>query len=732
MTRGCTLDSSTERSEGSSEPTERVRVRVRKRKRRTPAKRPSRRWLYLPVIGGLVVLGALAAFLLARDVMAVRESLEAARSSLSEVQSAVGQLDVEAAAASLQEADEALGVARSRSGGPLWSVAARVPLAGNSIRVVREVVGVATASVQVADQAVEDGAALLAGGLDIQLADARLDLGPIRDARDLVAALPVERLRESLESLEAQSVAWTPQIVRDARDEILRIGSTASEDLGRAEQLLTALPTFLGEGEARRYFVGVQTPAEIRGTGGLIGYWTVLRLEDGQFTFEESEVYDALDDLADIEVDDDADTTDDDQPDGPGTGRIGQLTGDPRDGVDADPAFLQRYEAVAANGLFSNVNVDPDLPTTARVALDLFERRTGERLDGMILVDPVAIEALLAALDRPLDLSGEEIPDGAPPQLAPDEFAQYVTVDVYEEFGDGQSSLRKPMLRTIGDVALATVFSGDWDGEVVTTAIGEAFGGRHLQVFSEDENEQEAFVATNVAGRMAPAPGGDLLAVTANNAVGGKMDVHQTYFTDVGLTFGEPGYDDDGEVVVGRIAEVEVTVDNPLPSEGRDLYVIGNCGIPGSEPGCFNGPPGVNYTWFSVWANDRTVITAEDGAGMGQTTVGSIHGLNVFDRYLETPPEDRASFEMSLQGLSPARLHDDGTVSYTLTWWSQAAVVPHELSMRLTPPEGWSIDWQDADLASDQVELTEDGGDLLLTGSVSRDTTVTVTFTPTD
>ena len=61
-----------------------------------------------------------------------------------------------------------------------------------------------------------------------------------------------------------------------------RLDPTAQlDELGRsvhaAHLLLQGLPEFLGSEGRQRYFFGAQDPAELRGTGGLIGAYSVPR-----------------------------------------------------------------------------------------------------------------------------------------------------------------------------------------------------------------------------------------------------------------------------------------------------------------------------------------------------------------------------------------------------------------------------------------------------------------------
>jgi hypothetical protein len=636
------------------------------------------RWSAASALLVLLVLSGVTAGLLARDLLEVRGSLREARTSLSGVGGALGDIDVDAARASLAAAEEDLSAARERTGSRRWSVAAIAPVVRHPIALTRDVVETASAAVDLADVALTEGGELLDGGFRIEVTDGQLDLEPLLAAQDILERLPLDRLVAARDRVAEPRSGWIPGELRDAQTEILSLADGAVTTVGRARATAAALPPFLGSDQPRRYFVGMQTPAELRGTGGLIGYWVVLSVDEGRFVVGDSEVHEGVDDTVLATV--------------PDIARIGSLRGDLSEGVDADPAFLERYARFAAHSHFSNVNLDPDLPTTARVALDLFELRTGVPLDGLVLLDPIGLQRMLEATGSTMPLSRElatllEVEE----DLAIDRFASLVSRDIYDVLGADRSAERQDALRELGDTAIRRILDGGWDGIEMARALVDARTGRHLQVFSEDPDEQEAFAQIDVTGALEPPDGADLLAVTANNAVGGKQDVHLGHEIDVSIRLGPVARAGDGALTVGRGATIAVTVDNPLPSEGMDLYVIGSCIRPDGTIRCFEGPPGSNRTWFSLWAPvGSRVVDARADAEPSLASVGTYRGLMVVDRLHETGPGQRATFEVDIDGRVAVELTPDAVV-YELHWWRQAKAVPDLLTVEVHPPEGWTI-----------------------------------------
>ena len=618
------------------------------------------------VVGGLLVVG----------LVQVRSGLEAARGELGELRAALGDVEVERASAVVASADAELRRARSWTESALWSMASYLPIAGRSLEMTRDVVEVGDAAVDIARIAVSDGEQLLGGDLDLAMVDGRVDLAPLLATRELIEGLPIARLEAARDSLAAPREGWIPAELIDGRTETLALAGEVLDAAALARSLTTSLPGFLGADGERQYFVGVQTSAELRGTGGLIGYFGILTVDDGAIEFGSS---DALE-LEDGGV--------------AGTTYYGELNVD-RDQhlVDAEPEFAARYAGVGAMSNFANVNVDPDLPSTARVALDLFSSHTGQRLDGMILLDPVGVERLLTVTGSEMALDEQVATSlGLDGGVATDRFAELATVGIYERLGSEHTSERRLALRTLGDAAFAQVFAGGWSSAEMVRAVADASGSRHLQVFSEQPDEQEAFTAIGVAGALPNAPGQDALALVANNAVGGKQDVHLGHEFAVQVALGDVRQRLDGTLEVDRSTALQVTVDNPLPSSGMDEYIIGNCVAEGEPESCFLGEPGLNWTWFSAFlpAGTRLVDASTDELSQPLSNYGPYHGFHLVDHFQATPSESRGTFELELEGRAPLQRTADAIV-YELLWWRQAKATPDLLDVVVTPPPGWVI-----------------------------------------
>jgi hypothetical protein len=268
----------------------------------------------------LLIAIPVGAGLLALDLFQVRAALQNARASLSEAVVAISEVDLSRANTALEAADHELARARDHSSGPLWAVASVTPFVRDATTTTQQVVEVASAAVDLGQTALTEGEPIIRDGLAIGVDDGRIDLEPLRDAGELLASLPVERLVAARDQLAEPRSGWTPEVLWDARADSLQLADRTIDSVTHAQEVTAVLPGFLGADGPRRYFVGVQTSAELRGTGGLIGFWGILSADDGQLEFGDSEVYEALDEVGGA------------PPDGTAVERIGSLLGPLRRG----------------------------------------------------------------------------------------------------------------------------------------------------------------------------------------------------------------------------------------------------------------------------------------------------------------------------------------------------------------------------------------------------------------
>jgi hypothetical protein len=622
----------------------------------------------LVVLGLFLLLGTLVV----RDALEVRRALVDVRAELGATRNSLASADVGSAASSFAEAEESARRAESLTRGVVWRAASVFPVIGRSTGTMTAIVGVGVAAVDVVEPVVGSTEGPLASISEISVADGRLALEPVSELSAVLGRLPLEQLIGAHDRLDARSTWMLPAPLADARRDALELADATIATLERARDALGALPGFLGVEGPRRYLLGMQTPAELRGTGGLLAYYAEVTADDGRLSLGESDAQ--------------AEATE------PETGYLFDqgTRGEP---VPTGEEFERRYGHTTAASNFQNVNFDPDLPTTSRVLLDLYEARTGDRLDGVILVDPVALGLVLepiGSVSLPADvLDGE---GRLPAELEAGQVADVLMRDVYEVYGDGRSQERRQFLRTVADSAFDAIFAGGWELPSVAERLAVASAGRHLQLYSRDEDEQSAFGALDVAGQIrSEDQRSDLLAVTANSAVGGKQDPYMDHAFEADLALGQVSVTAAGATVAARRGTVRVNVTNGLPDTQIDPYILGRCVAVLGESTCSEVPDGRNRTWFTLWSPESSWFDeprAQEGTLPSRVT--TIGGQRALDAALDTPIHQSRSFEVGLDG--DVELERRGAeLVYRLSWWRQAKANSDRLDLKLAAPHGWYV-----------------------------------------
>jgi hypothetical protein len=454
------------------------------------------------LVAMVTLVGVLAAA--AIDAWLVRRAFDQATDEAGAARVLLRTGDVEAAIEAGERATDAIDAAARRTARWHWRAAERLPLLGATTRTVRATTGVGEAASDVVTAAISATDGLLDDtGRSTLLTDGRLDLALLQALVQRMDDLPLAPLKDARRQLAATAAAgWTPSAVTQARADAITHADRLLDSAARGQDALDVAAAMLGTDGPRRYLIAVQNPAELRGTGGLIGFLAVLDVTDGRPSLAEPDGVDAS-----SRVDGTVLLT---------TGRVTRVVdGAGGGGVDAQADFVERHGGVGGPLLLPSTNVDPDLPTVAPLILDQYELASGERLDGLIAIDPVGLQVIQQALG-PLDV--------------PDEVAGLV--------------------------------DGAWDPLRLAHAAGTAVTSRHLQIMSVYREEQEVLEHLGAAGQLRVAgPEDDLLAITAVNVAGNKADAHVAHRIRHDVALRPPQLDGD-DPTIDRTVTTHIVVDN--------------------------------------------------------------------------------------------------------------------------------------------------------------------------
>ena len=610
-----------------------------------PQTRPRRKRRLRSVLGGLLLFAAIVAVLglsLLASLRHIRGDLVRGRSAAEHGRSELLAGDAVAAAESLRDARESFARAAGRTDGLLFRVAGWLPIVGRTTDAVEAVAG----------------SAVDATDAVIVLADAAADIpGPgLSGLAPSDGRVPLDRFPPLIQAAGEADALMTRAVTRlDEAPTSLLLGpvgparldaQTQLDELGRSVHathlLLQGLPRFLGAEGRQRYFFGAQDPAELRGTGGLIGAYSILTTDDGRFHFT---------------------------PFLP----IHGLTPPPAGSVPSpNHDFRANYDQFRVGGRFwTSINVMPDMPTVGQAILSSYEAVTGDRLDGVILADPFAEEALLKATG-PVGIPGYDIEIVVP----------FTTNEAFAVFTD--SAMRKRILGDVARVVFERFVSQEAADHLDLEQLVQAAADRHILMFSSDPSMQEGLRATPVGGALRP-PGsdGDLLSVVVNSAAGSKVDFYQDRDLRYAIDLRNDGF---------GVADLDVTLHNDAPTSGQPGYVIGPAHAEDGGSVLEHLRAGESVALINAYCGTDCVPVARREGDGPLRTVGSKTDLGVRyeQRYVPIRSGQEHTFEFSWADPSAWEGNSSGGV-YRLTFANQVTVRPTTLHLRIEPPEGMRI-----------------------------------------
>ena len=347
--------------------------------------------------------------------------------------------------------------------GGLWNTAAKMPFIGSDISTVQ---GMTAAINDIVQDSIPQFVNVLKTLNDAQIAngDNGVNLQPIIDA--------VEPLKKANASFQQQVRDYdalpTPSIsmIRSAYDK----GETQLNDLADRVNALSntfqILPTLLGDGQQRTYAVMAMTPSEMRSSGGLIG-------SVGDLTTSNGTVH-----IGDFRSNGDY------LPYG-----IGDHSADMKR-VFTDEGPLHMSFDIRDLAVFPNT-------ADSAVAMQSVWNRTpwgqGVPLDGVIMVDPVFLQQLIA-------INGNvTLPDGT--VLTGENTAEFLMNTVYQKYPENETDV---LFGVVAGQAMKSMFSHMDMGKLYKTGemLGTMAKGRHFTMYAFDERAEQGIQAAGFTGQI--------------------------------------------------------------------------------------------------------------------------------------------------------------------------------------------------------------------------------------
>jgi hypothetical protein len=402
-----------------------------------------------------------------------------------------------------------------------------------------------------------------------------------------------------------------------------------------AAEGLRVAPGLLGGDGPRHYFVAFTTPAEGRGLGGFMGNWAELTADNGKLTLSRS-------------------------------GRTQELAGSPNSPTAAartitgPPDYLTRYGAFKTATYFQDVTMSPDLPSVADVIGQVYPQMGGDHLDGVLVVDPYGLAALL-------NFTGPIRIDGTSETLTAENAADLLVRRQYVEFAT--KGARLDFLDQASKKTFEALTTGDIPGpEKIGQVLAPAFLGRHLMFSAARSDEQVLFDRLGATGAFpTAAPDRDFFAVISQNAGNNKIDVFLRR---------EVAYDVAYDPANGQEeATATIILHNDAPVSGLPDYVI-------ADNKDATTPKGTNRMYLSFYSPFGLVGSQIDGSSVPFQSQREL-GYHVYSRYVSVPAGATVTVVLDLAGSVTSSRH------YQFGFGLQPMVNADSVHVVVTPAAGW-------------------------------------------
>ncbi|HUQ40758.1 MAG TPA: DUF4012 domain-containing protein [Acidimicrobiales bacterium] len=455
-----------------------------------------------------------------------------------------------------------------------------------------------------------------------RLIDGRIDPAPIIAIRPTLhrAAAVITDGRRRIPELRSP---WLVPPLADGIDVFARRLGEADRSATTASAAADVLPGLLGAGTPRRFFVAFVNPGEARGSGGIVGVFAELVADKGRLSL-------------------------------PTVGSDAQLIDGQdlsRRSLDGPPGFAFRYGRFNVPRTWQNVSISPHFPWTGDVIRQIYRQAGGSSVDGVVLVDPVGLGALV-------DITGPiSVPEIDQPLDGP------AVVDLllrrqYTLFGDDQGR-RKLFLLDLTRTMFARLTSGALPPSTeLVRRLGPTVADHHVMLWSRRTPEQRLFGRVGADGAL-PRDGGDVLGVIDNSASAAKLDQFLERRIDYRVSL-------EGEGRVEGVVTARLT--NNVPADTLPSYVVGR--------GDGGVPPRVNRLYVSVYSRLGLRRATVDGATVVPETQREA-GLAVYSTFVDIPPGETRTIVLTLAGpVTGAR--------YRLRFFKRPTVLPDRTTVEVS------------------------------------------------
>lgn len=444
--------------------------------------------------------------------------------------------DVSTVTADVAELQKRSSAAASLTSDPVWRAAELVPFLGSNLTAFRQ----AAYTIDGVSRDVLPPLSQLASTFSIDSFTPRDGVFNLKTFAD--AAPTLARARAALDEADTHALAIntsdTVAQVGEGVDRIVQLIDQTRQTVDGLDTAAALLPSMLGADGPRNYLLLSLNNAELRSTGGIPGALTVVTVDKGVL-------------------------------------KLGQHSSATALGEFAAPVLpLTDSERTLYNGTLGtymqDVNFTPDFARSGALAQAMWKQRTGQAVDGVIAIDPIALGYILSATG-PVNI-------GPGITLNSANAGKVLLSDVYSTFA--KPADQDTFFSAVTTKVFAALTSGHLNSRALVTALSRASGEGRVHLWSAHETEQKRFSATALGGPLPKSTKSSSgFGVYFNDATGAKMDYYLRAGIGVAATVCRADYRPNFEVRVSLTSTAPGDSATSLPG-----YVTGG-GYFGVDPG---------------------------------------------------------------------------------------------------------------------------------------------------
>lgn len=506
--------------------------------------------------------------------------------------------------------------------GPAWWIASHVPFFGKPLAIVR---GTTQAGHEIGSRGVPT-LLEVASSLDpnrLRTAGSSLDLAPIIAAAPKLASA-AHTLDVAIKDVDRLPTSSWLGAVNSPRLRLAQELHSIGGYVDAAARAAKIMPTMLGANGTQRYFVGLQNEAEMRGTGGLPGAFAIVEADHGKIHF--------------THFGSDAELLPRDS---------GQLI---PTGLNFGADYNHAYGASDPTSFIVNSNLSPNFPYAAQIWASMWQKVSGQHIDGAIALDPEVLAAFLS-VTGPVTLPDHAIID----------VNSVVTLTERDQYSIFDNNIdRKAFVVSILK-AVSTKLTNQRSG---TTALARLMSAaakqQRLIIWSADPAAETILKQTSYAGAIPPTKS-TFVGPVLNNVAAGKLD----FYLLRTVTYHRSGCGDTRDVYV------TITLRNQAPAFGLPPYVVTRL-----DKHAYKVNPGDNRTLLDYYATAGSQLLS---ATLNQepTTAGveMAFGHPIYRMEIELPRGQTQTIVLHLQEPAtsgPATIwRQPGVTSLGVTYYAQ-------------------------------------------------------------